>query len=324
MLTADLHSDTLLECLLQGCSLRENNCMIDALKLRRGEALLQCFAAFIPTHDAAERSGITDDGYTIYKKMAALLKQELKKNEDLLLPVLKAEDMDAACAAGKTGAMFTVEDMGAVLDGHAERLEEAYQDGVRLMSLTWNYINCLGYPNSTEAKIMEQGLTPFGIETIAHAEALGMALDVSHLSDGGFYDVARYAKKPFAASHSCCRALCPHPRNLTDEMLRILADKGGVVGINYYGSFLAPGEPKNVNEAMIADHLERMLSVGGEDLPALGSDYDGMDSVLSWKDASGTQAIVRELEARRISPRIIEKICYKNVRRFFGDTLTGR
>lgn len=323
MLTCDLHSDTLLECRAQARPLRENPFCIDAVKLKRGEALLQCFAAFIPTYDAAERYSLTVDGYTFFKEMAGLFHSELANNTDLLREVRSLSDLEAARESGLVGAMFTVEDMGAVLDGRPERLEEAYGEGVRMMSLTWNYVNCLGYPNSADASVMSRGLTPFGLETLAQAEALGMAVDVSHLSDGGFWDVARHAKKPFAASHSCCRALCPHPRNLTDEMLRTVADKGGVVGVNFFGEFLRPDAPINVTAAMVTDHIEHMLAVGGEDLPALGSDYDGMDSVLAWRDVSGQQALVREMEARRISPRIMEKICSGNVCRFLGDTLTG-
>lgn len=324
MLTCDMHSDTLLECWANSLPLRENPYCIDARKLRQGEALLQCFAAFIPTYDAAERYGLKEDGYAVFKKMSAYLHAELEKDRDVLTEIRSLEDIESARTTGKPGAMFTVEDMGAVLDGRPERLDEAYAEGVRMMSITWNYENCLGYPNSTDKTVMQRGLKPFGIETIAHAEELGMAIDVSHLSDGGFRDVVRYAKKPFAASHSCCRALCENSRNLTDEMLRAVADKGGVVGVNYFGEFLRPDAPKHVSAALVTDHIERMLNIGGEDLPAFGSDYDGMDSILDWKDASGTQALVREMEARGISERIIEKICWKNVCRFLSDTLTGK
>ena len=321
MLTCDMHSDTLLECWTKAKELRANPFCIDAQKLKAGEALLQCFAAFIPTYDAAERYGLTDDGYTVFRKMAAYLHAQLEQDRDVLTEVRSVRDLEKARLAGLPGAMFTVEDMGAVLGGKADRLTECYAEGVRMMSLTWNYENCLGYPNSTEPGIMQRGLKPLGFETIERAEALGMAVDVSHLSDGGFRDVAGHAKKPFAASHSCCRALRAHPRNLTDEMLRAIADKGGVVGVNYFGEFLREDEPKLVNAALVVDHLEHMLEVGGEDLPALGSDYDGMDSELTWKDASGTQALVREMEARGFGDRVIGKICYKNVCRFLADTV---
>lgn len=321
MLTCDMHSDTLLECWLHGTSLRENPYCIDANKLKEGEALLQCFAAFLPTHETALSYGITDDAYTVYKKMAAYMRAELDKNRDMLTEVHSVKDLETARETGRPGAMFTVEDMGAMLEGSRERLEEAYKDGVRMMSVTWNYENCLAYPNSTDPGIMGKGLKPFGFEILEYAQSLGMAVDVSHLSDGGFLDIASHAKKPFAASHSSCRALCPHPRNLTDEMLRILSDKGGVAGVNYFGEFLRADGPKLVTAELAVDHIRHMYEVGGEDLPALGSDYDGMDSELAWKDASGTQALVREMEKRGFTPRLIEKICYKNVCRFLSDTI---
>ena len=319
--TADLHADTLLECFLKDLAFSENPCEIDIQKLKAGGARMQCFAAFIPTHGDAARLGIRDDGYTLFHKLTARYAAELEKNRDTLLPVLSAEDMDRALTEDKTGAMLTAEDMGAVLDGHAERLEEAYRAGVRMMTFTWNYENCLGYPNSRDADVMKRGLKPFGFEMLEAAESLGIAADVSHLSDGGFRDIAAHAKKPFAASHSCCRALCDHPRNLSDEMLRALADKGGVAGVNFFGEFLRADAPRYVTPELVTDHILHMLEVGGEDLPALGSDYDGMDSTLAWKDISGTGMLIRALEARGLSDRVIDKICFGNVRRFFREIM---
>src|SRR5699024_7042079 len=109
------------------------------------------------------------------------------------------------------------------------RLHEFYDAGVRLITLTWNYENAAGYPNSRDSSVMRKGLKPFGKVLIEEMNDLGMIIDVSHLSDGGFWDVARRSKKPFIASHSNARAVTSHPRNLTDEMIRAIAEKGGVI-----------------------------------------------------------------------------------------------
>lgn len=320
MLTCDMHSDTILNCLLHGGGLRENGYEIDAMKLKKGGALLQCFAAFLASKGMARLCG-TEDGYVFYRRMADFFKEEVEKNGDAMVWVRSVEDLRTAEEKGLPGVMLTIEDTGAMLDSKIERLEEAYADGARLMGVIWNYENCLAYPNSDDPAVMAKGLKPFGFEAMERAEALGMPVDVSHLNDGGFWDIAHAAKKPFLASHSCCRALCGHRRNLTDEMIRAISDKGGIVGVNYYGAFLRDDAPKFVPASLVIDHLEHMIKVGGEDLPALGSDYDGMESELEWKDASGTQLLVREMEKRGFSGRVIEKICYKNACRFLGDTL---
>lgn len=107
-------------------------------------------------------------------------------------------------------AVLTMED-GRMVNGEMEKLEYLYEEGVRAISLTWNGANCFGFPNSREKEIMEAGLTSFGKEALERMNELGILIDVSHLSDGGFYDVARISKKPFAATHSNCRALTPIP-----------------------------------------------------------------------------------------------------------------
>ena len=116
---------------------------------------------------------------------------------------------------------------GGVLNEKQERLEELYRLGIRLITLTWNYENCLGYPNSRDGEVMNRGLKAFGLEIVERMNALGMLVDVSHLSDGGFWDCIRVSRAPIIASHSNARALCGVPRNLTDDMLRALAEKGG-------------------------------------------------------------------------------------------------
>ena len=153
------------------------------------------------------------------------------------LDVYKRQAKAAEDFSSPIGALLTVEE-GGVLDGSMERLEQLFEKNVRLLTLTWNKDNCIGHPNHRDKEKNALGLTPFGFEVICRMEELGMIVDVSHLSDGGFYDVARTMKKPFVASHSNARALCGHPRNLTDDMLKLLAKHGGVAGLNFCPAFL--------------------------------------------------------------------------------------
>ena len=128
---------------------------------------------------------------------------------------------------------------------------------------------------------MAAGLTDFGKEAVERMEQLGMLVDVSHLSDGGFWDVSRLCKGPFVASHSNCRALNPHPRSLTDEMLRTLAEHGGVAGLNFAPEFL--NGDITCQDSRVEDmvtQLRHRINVGGEDCAALGSDLDGIGGRL--------------------------------------------
>ena len=146
-----------------------------------------------------------------------------------------------------------------------------------------------------------------------------MMVDVSHLSDGGFWDVADILSTPFVASHSNCRALCPHPRSLTDKMLRTLSDHGGVVGLNFCPAFL-DGTEKSTVSAMLA-HLRHMIRVGGIDCVALGTDFDGIHGELEISGAHQMPNFFRAMEENGFTPYEIEKIAWKNAARVIKDTI---
>lgn len=317
----DMHCDTICECYFKHKELRKNDLHIDAEKLTKGDYLLQCFAIWFPTHKEAEKHGGVEP-YEYYHAAKELFENELKKNEDLLAPVRGYSDILRNAEAGKVSAMLTTEDGGAFLEGKAERFDEAFRDGMRMMAPLWNYENCFGYPNSTDPEVMGKSLKPFGFEMLERAQELGVVIDVSHLNDGGFWDIVSHTKKPFLASHSDCRALCDVPRALSDEMLRALADKGGVAGLNFYAGFLRKGGVKPVTFEIAAEHVMHMLDVGGEDLPAIGSDYDGIPGTeLAWHDASRTKELFLELEKRGVSARVIDKIASGNTMRVFKECL---
>jgi membrane dipeptidase len=201
------------------------------------------------------------------------------------------------------------------------RLDHLYEEGVRLITLMWNYENCLGYPNSLDMKIMRKGLKPFGIEVVKQMKEKKMLIDVSHSSDGGFWDAMTYARGYVVASHSNCRALCPHPRNLSDDMIRAMANAGGVAGLNLYGAFL-DGSTESTLDAMVA-HVKHMIKVGGSDFPAIGTDFDGFDGMtrLDVKDIGEMGNLLMALEKAGLTTGQIEKIWYGNVLRVIKETL---
>ena len=308
--------------------LRHNRLHIDLEKLKKGGYLLQNFALFVSIADC-------EDPFRECATLADLYYEELERNKDLIRPVLTWSDMEKNRAEGKLSAMLTVEE-GAVCGGSTGKLRHLYRLGVRMLTLTWNYPNELGWPNvkmppkgSKEAPDLtvpdrEHGLTETGFAFLSEMERLGMIVDVSHLSDAGFRDVARAAAKPFVASHSNARAVCPHVRNLDDGMIRALAEKGGVMGLNFCPSFLEEEKPGNRTKGSlpaVVAHARHIFNVGGEDCLGLGSDFDGIPSNEALPDASCLPLLADALSEAGFSGRQIDKIFTENVLRVYREVL---
>lgn len=317
----DTHCDTIGERIARSqgqVTLRNNEGHINIEKLQKGGALAEFFAIFIPTYDSGAEKGVQLPPYEYFQFVYQAYLKELEANKDVLAPAMNCDDILRNKAAGKMSSVLTVED-GVPLDGKMERLEEFYQKGVRLISYTWNYENSLGFPNSKDPAVMSKGLKPFGLECVARMNELGMLIDVSHLSDGGFWDIVEHSKKPFMASHSCCRALCNHTRNLTDDMLKALGEKGGVVGINFASQFLNEGSGYT-DIASVVRHMLHIRDKAGIDALGFGSDFDGISSELEFKDYSGMPLIVDAL-TQHFTDDEIEKICNGNMLRLIRETM---
>ncbi|MDO4323763.1 MAG: dipeptidase [Lachnospiraceae bacterium] len=273
----DLHCDTITMLHERKEDLKHNRRMVSISALQEGNALVQSFSAFVPTglYPKPVRNFLT---WRTFSRIADKKDRLLELHSGELFPVLSVEDIRKCRESGKVGALFTIEDAG-VVGNRPERLEEAYRRGVRIASLTWNHENTLGYPNSPKKDVMKKGLKPFGLEMVEKMNELGMAVDVSHLSDGGFWDVARICRKPFIASHSNSRAMTGHPRNMTDEMIRALAEKGGVMGLNFAPAFLTEQGKESRIDDMVR-HVLHIRDVGGSGVLALGSDFDGITGEL--------------------------------------------
>lgn len=314
----DLHCDTLLTMQLENSALENAPGHINLERLVNGGAMLQCFAAFIPSHDCAERMRVRDDGWDFFLKQAALFESMCAQYPKQLGPVQSLADIEKNRAADRVSALLTVED-GACIEGDLKRLHRMYELGVRMMTLTWNYENCIAFPNSSDPGLHRKGLKDFGLEVLDEMGRLGMVVDVSHLSEGGFWDVARRNKKPFVASHSCARALCDHSRNLTDEQLRALGDAGGVCGVNFYSKFLRQDAEHTENDDILR-HMAYIADRAGIEAVALGSDFDGIDCTLEMENYGGMEHL-GELIADRFGGDNAEKICRRNALRVFADVI---
>ena len=303
----DLHCDTASE-MLDGRSLYENDGMVSIKKLQDGGVFCQFFAIFVKMSDHAS----PQDGYVHFRKIYDNFMGDLIKNWDHIALARTAKEISEIRGDGKIAAVLTLEE-GGILDGKLERLDELYELGIRLITLSWNFDNCISSPNSPEPDLMKKGLKPFGIEVVKRMQELGIIVDISHLSDGGFWDVVRESKKPFMASHSNARSLRDHPRNLTDDMLKALADAGGVTGINFFHRFLGTDETGSLQQMI--SHIKHIQKTAGIEAIALGSDFDGFGGACDLKDCSQFPILSDALSKAGYSDDDIEKICWKNAMR---------
>ena len=327
----DMHCDALM---MQYVYDKKNNTLsdlndldyisVDFRRMKQGGQLAQFFAIFIPPTGILESYYKLDfqvDPEEYIRHCASQLKAGVAAHQDIIDMAYNASDIERNLAAGKMSAVMTMED-GVCVQGRMERIREFYDLGVRALSLTWNAENCFGAPNSKDPAIMEKGLTAFGREAVVYMQELGMLVDVSHLSDGGFYEVAKLCNKPFAATHSNSRVLSPHQRNLTDDMIRVLAEAGGVAGLNY-GPEFTNSDITNPNQtaAQIARHARHMADVGGVDVVGLGGDLDGIEGNLEISDCSKVYLLEDALQKEGFSGAEIEKIFWKNTLRVMKDTM---
>ena len=196
------------------------------------------------------------------------LKREVESHSGEACIALSASDIEDARAAGRFAVVLAVEN-SAALQHSLHALDALYEIGVRTMTLTHS-----ARTDAADGCEVEGGggLTGFGREVVRRMNELGMLLDVSHLNERGFWDVLDFTTAPVVASHSCCRALCDHPRNLTDEQLRALGEAGGVVGLTFVPDFIDTAAP---DMERLVDHVLHAVDQAGEAAVGLGSDFDG-------------------------------------------------
>ena len=324
----DMHCDTLSEIIRQNKELKRNDLCADLERLTQGGAYAQFFACFVNAVRYGRNRGRTDEQMVwdmAYQDVLAMLGRAAQEQNDRFKIALTSDVIQKYSWKEKAEpdilyGILTVEE-GGVLRGRMERLDELYDRGVRLITLTWNYANCIGSPNSRNPAVMKEGLTEFGINLVERMNEKGMIIDVSHLSDGGFWDCIRYSSVPVAASHSNARTLCGHPRNLSDEMLHALGQKGGVIGVNFYSPFL-----RDTGRADLSDlvrHIRYMVNCAGEDAVALGTDFDGFERAECPAGVSGVldvENLFFLLRRSGFTERQIGKIAGDNVKRIIKDT----
>lgn len=330
MRVADMHCDTLSEIYCaqkQGkeTHLDSNSFHVDLDKLKAGDYGLQNFAIFTNVEE-------TENPLEYAMELLDLFYMEMEANQDRISVVKTWKDIEENWKKGRLSAMLTIEE-GAVCRGNLRILRDFYRLGVRMMTLTWDYDNELAFPNQvfwdgpmagTGIADTSRGLTETGLAFVEEMERLGIILDISHLNDAGIYDVFRYAKKPFVASHSNARAVASHPRNLTDDMIKKLAERGGVMGLNFCSAFLRDFRKREDAESLIRDmveHIRHIKKVGGISCIGLGTDFDGIGGRMEIDSAAGLQKLALALEQAGFSISEIEAVFYGNVLRLYRELL---
>ena len=301
----DFHCDTALVLLgedrNQAGSLRKNSGHIDLERAGKLGGYAQCFACF--TTDLPEiLKGISP--IVLFERELATIQREVDKNSDMISIVYSTEEIEENRAAGKMSAILTLEGTAGI-DYNPALLEDLWAIGFRVSSLGWNERNPL-----TGSNVTGGGLTDLGREYVKEAQRLGMRVDVSHISDEGFWDIMKITNAPILATHSNSRAIFDHSRNITDDMFRAIRETGGVAGYNTCREFT--GEPSDLDT--ICDHILHFMELDpdGKHI-ALGGDLDGVDAMPDgFEGVQSYPALARKLLDRGLTEDNVMDIFWNN------------
>ncbi|MDR2939919.1 MAG: dipeptidase [Clostridiales bacterium] len=262
----DAHCDTITKLFGSNMDFFDNGCQISLKKLSGFTAPVQFFAIYL-------NDGLLDMPFKNTLKIINFYYDQVNKYYKYIDTVSYATDILEFSLDNKIASVLALEG-GEALEGKISNLEIFYELGIRCITLTHNKRNKLGDGVSV---VNGGGLTDFGLNVVKRMNYMDMIVDVSHLNQEGFWDVAKAAKKPFIASHSNSYAICPHKRNLTDDQLKAIKNSGGVVGINLYPPFVKSGSAAFED---LLPHITHMVDLIGPGHVGLGCDFDGIDEAV--------------------------------------------
>lgn len=287
MIYSDLHCDTVTRCFEKKESIVKASGHINAFKSKQLKELRQCFALFVPD----DKKGST--AFSYLEKLVGFYEKEKESLENTnIKPILTVEN-------------------GAALGGDSDNVSFLAQKQVKMLTLTWNGENELAFGADCD----EGGLKSFGKRVIAKMEQERMLVDVSHLNEESFYDVASFVTTPLVASHSNCFCLVPHKRNLKDEQIKLIIESGGLIGICFHEPFLSVSGMSNFE--MLYRNIFHVLSLGGENVLCFGSDFDGGTPVIELSSLQKVKNLYGYLKGRGLGEKLLEKIFCRNADRLF-------
>lgn len=301
----DGHCDTIYRCYVTGEGMKSNHGHIALDRINAFDSYAQMFTFFWDAAEAPKRGMLA-----VAKEMYELFQNQLQLNSDCLVHCRTSSDVDRFAGRGKACALLSIE--GAdLLECDPERVELAHEWGVKLINPTWNRANVL---SGSHCEDSDRGLSDVGRAFVKQAEQADILMDVSHLSEKGFWDLMDLTSKPIVASHSNSRAVYEHSRGLTDDQFKAICQTGGVVGLNFYSGFV--GEKPTMD--MLICHLEHFLELGGEKHIGIGGDLDGCDETL--EGIGGVQDVPKlwtALKNRGYSQQLLEDLFWNNWMRLF-------
>ena len=295
MLIADTHSDTLFAL---GVHHQKETC-ITPQRLRDGGVTLQVFALW--TGPEGNRGDVEQ-----------IVQSELSAVPAMTAAGIRQVTDPADAKEGENCFMLSVEG-GEVFEKDIASVASWRAKGVRMAALLWNNDNRIGYPAKGGST---KGLTAYGIEVVKERQRAGMAVDTSHLNEAGFYDIFLKTNLPPMASHSCCKALCGHRRNLTDDQIRLLIREGGYIGVNFYPWFLSDSGEASLGD--VVQHIDHVCQLGGSRIVGFGSDFDGIEITPDGLSHSyEIPALIEALKKRGYDQQTIEGIAGENLRAYY-------
>ncbi len=283
---------------------------IDLPRLRQGGIKLQIFALYIEQDfkpvGAVRRCLQLIDGYY----------RTVNRVQADLQTILNLSDLHEVINGSKIAALLSVEG-GEALEGDLAVLRVLFRLGVRGLGLTWNQRNQLAV--GVGKGLQGDGLTSFGREVVREMNNLGMIVDLAHINEKGFYEAMSLSNVPIIVSHANARALCDHPRNLSDSQLKALGENNGIIGLSYYPSFIHRESP---SLEKLLDHFVHVAEVAGIEHLGFGSDYDGIEQTIKGlDDVSCLHQLVDGLISRGFTSKEIRQITSENYLRVLNQVL---
>lgn len=302
----DAHCDTISRCWREYEGLASNSGMVSLERTAGFRRYCQFFALWT----AEGYTGYPPGGDSVERAYHALLRcfqDQMARNADKIVLCRTADEAEQANAQGRVAAFLSVEG-GELLGCDPERLAQAAKDGVRAINLTWNHANDL---SGSHADQPGRGLSQSGRRFVETMEDLNILVDVSHLSEAGFWDVVEMARRPILASHSNIKSVWDHTRNLTDGQITAIIKNQGVIGLNFYEGFV--GGSRDLD--MVRAHLDRLLELGGEHCAALGGDWDGCDVIADLPAIDSLPRLYEHLLRHGYRETVVQDLFYNNLMR---------
>lgn len=297
----DLHADTISLALNSNKNIYKNDLHIDLMRGMEIDEWVQTFALFI------EDKYIDNGALNYFKRQYNFFKEQTNKYLDFYNDFLKTKKIQK----NKCNYILSVEG-GSMLEGNIENIDELLKRNIKIFTLTWNGENEIAGGVCSKAR-----LKPFGKDVIKRLQENNIIVDVSHLNQNSFYDVANISTRPIIATHSNSKKICNNKRNLTDEQVKYIIDNNGLIGINYYTYFVNGENECTIDE--MCNHMEHILSLGGEHILCLGSDFDGANVSSQIKDIKGVEKLYNSM-IKYFKKDIADKIIFENAHNFFTNT----